>query len=139
MAKPSPPVYTNSPLAVIPTPQFQTGKVGYFQRAREIVKYCSDKVLQTDPFTVEASHMALSHNAFIRGFNSIYQQAPRVPDTDKLDFAGYCIAWHDCVNQHHHYEETEFFPNLDKAAGKKGLMSTAFEEHGALCTPPAPE
>lgn len=76
--------------------------------------------------------MALSHNAFIRGFNSIYQQAPRVPDADKLDFAGYCIAWHDCVHQHHHYEETELFPNLDKAAGKTGLMRTAFDEHGAL-------
>ncbi|KAK2599239.1 hypothetical protein N8I77_011009 [Diaporthe amygdali] len=112
MATTSPPMYTNSPLEVIPTPQFETG--------------------ETDPFTVEASHMALSHNAFIRGFNSIYQQAPRVPDSDKLDFAGYCIAWHDCVHQHHHYEETELFPNLDKAAGKTGLMSTAVDEHAAF-------
>ncbi|KAK8104455.1 uncharacterized protein PG998_011488 [Apiospora kogelbergensis] len=30
--------------------------------------------------------MALSHTAFIRGFNSIYQQAPRVPTPDKADF-----------------------------------------------------
>ena len=80
--------------------------------------------------------MALSHNAFIRGFNSIYQQAPRVPDADKLDFAGYCIAWHDCVHQHHQYEETELFPNLDKAAGKTGLMSTAVDEHGRLWPTP---
>ena len=34
--------------------------------------------LQDDPFTIEASHMALSHDTFIRGFNTIYQQAPRV-------------------------------------------------------------
>lgn len=76
--------------------------------------------------------MALSHNAFIRGFNSIYQQAPRIQAADKQDFVGYCIAWHDCVSQHHHYEETEFFPSLDKAAGKNGLMDGAVDQHGTL-------
>ncbi|KAK4163326.1 hypothetical protein QBC43DRAFT_301288 [Cladorrhinum sp. PSN259] len=37
------PKYTDSPLSLIPTPKFQTGK--------------------DDPFTIEASHMALSHNS----------------------------------------------------------------------------
>jgi len=78
--------------------------------------------------------MALSHNAFIRGFNSICQQAPRVQDAgsaaDKKGFVDYCIAWHDCVEKHHHYEETEFFPNLNKAAGKTGLMGSALAENG---------
>jgi hemerythrin-like domain-containing protein len=74
--------------------------------------------------------MALSHNSFIRGFNSIYQQAPRIQAIDRKDFIGYCMAWVDCVDQHHHYEETEFFPALDKAAGKVGLMDGAVEQHG---------
>lgn len=74
--------------------------------------------------------MALSHNAFIRGFNSIYQQAPRVPPADKSDFVGYCLAWHDCVEAHHSYEETDLFPNVNKAAGTTGLMETAVQEHG---------
>ncbi|KAK0721227.1 hypothetical protein B0T21DRAFT_337901 [Apiosordaria backusii] len=109
----APPKYTDSPLSLIPTPKFQTGK--------------------DDPFTIEASYMALSHNAFIRGFNSIYQQAPRVTlPADKADFAGYSVAWADCVHMHHHYEETEFFPNLDKAAGQKGLMDGAVHEHEAF-------
>ncbi|KAK4231849.1 iron-sulfur cluster repair protein DnrN [Podospora fimiseda] len=108
-----PPKYTDSPLPLIPTPKFLTGK--------------------TDSFTIEASHMALSHNAFIRGFNTVYQQAPRVKSpSDKIDFAGYCLAWADCVYAHHHYEETEFFPNLDKAAGQKGLMDGAVHEHEAF-------
>lgn len=77
--------------------------------------------------------MALSHNAFIRGFNSIYQQAPRLREpADKTDFAGYCIAWADCVATHHHYEETEFFPNIDRAAGRTGLMDGAVHEHEAF-------
>jgi len=77
--------------------------------------------------------MALSHNSFIRGFNSIYQQAPRVTlAADKTDFVGYCIAWRNCVSQHHHYEETEFFPALDKAAGKNGLMDGAVDQHGTF-------
>jgi hypothetical protein len=72
--------------------------------------------------------MALRHNAFIRGFNSNYQHAPRVQTpADKADFVGYCIAWVDCVEQHHRYEETEFFPAIDKATGKKGLMSGAVD------------
>jgi hemerythrin-like domain-containing protein len=80
--------------------------------------------------------MALSHNAFIRGFNSIYQQAPRIQLlADKKDFVGYCIAWVDCVSQHHHYEETELFPALDKAAHKEGLMSGAVDQHGMLRQP----
>lgn len=74
--------------------------------------------------------MALSHNAFIRGFNSIYQQSPRIQLADQKDFVGYCVAWVDCVAQHHHYEEAESFPALDKASGKEGLMSTAVDQHG---------
>lgn len=74
--------------------------------------------------------MALSHNAFIRGFNSIYQTAARLTlPADKKDFVGYCVAWVDCVSTHHHYEETEFFPNINKAAGQTGLMAGAVHEH----------
>lgn len=74
--------------------------------------------------------MALSHNSFIRGFNSIYQQAPRVLPANRADFVGYCIAWHDCVDAHHNYEETDLFPSIDKAAGISGLMDSAVDEHG---------
>ncbi|KAF3760426.1 hypothetical protein M406DRAFT_269067 [Cryphonectria parasitica EP155] len=109
-----PPLYTDTPLALIHTPKFETGK--------------------DDPFTMEASHMALSHNSFIRGFNTIYQQAPRLKPSDKTDFAGYCIAWADLVLTHHHYEETDFFPNVDKAAGQTGLMAGAVHEHEAFST-----
>ncbi|KAI0482645.1 hypothetical protein GGR56DRAFT_620916 [Xylariaceae sp. FL0804] len=104
-------IYKDEPLSLIHTPKFESGK--------------------DDPFTIEASNMALSHNAFIRGFNSIYQQAPRIQD-DKADFAGYCLAWIECVATHHHYEETEFFPNVNKAAGKTGLMEDAIHEHEAF-------
>ncbi|KAI1315860.1 hypothetical protein F5Y16DRAFT_406937 [Xylariaceae sp. FL0255] len=73
MAASTTPLYTDRPLSLILTPKFQTGK--------------------DDPFTIEASHMALSHNAFIRGFNSIYEQAPRLTlDADKTDFVGYCVS-----------------------------------------------
>ncbi|KAI1427697.1 hypothetical protein F5Y12DRAFT_736499 [Xylaria sp. FL1777] len=107
-------MYTDMPLAILTTPQFETG--------------------ETDPFTIEASHMVLSHNAFIRGFNSIYQQAPRVQAADKADFVGYCLAWHDCVEAHHRFEETELFPAINKACGRTELMSTAVKEHGK-CMP----
>lgn len=77
--------------------------------------------------------MALNHNAFVRAFNTIYQQAPRVHESaDKTDFVGYCLAWLDCVATHHEYEEMELFPNIDRAAGRNGLMDSAVHEHEAF-------
>jgi hypothetical protein len=74
--------------------------------------------------------MALSHNSIIRGFNSIFQQAPRLQTTvDRCDFVGYCLAWIACVTTLFHYEETEFFPNVNKAAGQDGLLDDAVHEH----------
>ncbi|KAK2616543.1 hypothetical protein QQS21_000586 [Conoideocrella luteorostrata] len=109
----NPPLYTDTPLSLLPTPKFQTG--------------------QEDPFTIEASHMALSHNAFIRGFNTIYQQADRLQTpTDKLDFIGYCQSWIECVKTHHQYEETDLFPNINRAAGRTDLMEDAIHEHEAF-------
>ncbi|CAJ2506592.1 Uu.00g077780.m01.CDS01 [Anthostomella pinea] len=122
MANRTPPMYTDAPLALIHTPKFETGKWPDHS--------LMDLLLKDDPFTIEASHMALSHNSFIRGFNSIYQQAPRVQSSaDKSDFVGYCLAWIECVATHHHYEETEFFPNVDKDAGQNGLMGQVVHEH----------
>ncbi|KAH7324527.1 hypothetical protein B0I35DRAFT_424382 [Stachybotrys elegans] len=110
MVADSGPMYTDTPLVPMATPKYLTGK--------------------DDPFTLEASKMAISHNSFIRGFNSIYQQAPRVQtDIDKSDFVEYCIAWHDCVEAHHRYEEVAFFPKVDQAAGRIGLMDGAVREH----------
>ncbi|KAK8078911.1 hypothetical protein PG994_002718 [Apiospora phragmitis] len=107
------PIYTDSPLPLIHTPKLQPGK--------------------DDPFAIESSRMALSHNAFIRGFNSIYQQAPRLElASDKSSFVGYCLAWVDCIATHHHYVETELFPNIDTAAGQKGLIDGAVHEHEAF-------
>ncbi|SPQ26200.1 48ffdf09-aa56-4320-b0f3-6ed4e002712f [Thermothielavioides terrestris] len=88
-----PPMYTDTPLAPIPTPKFETGKVT----------------------TAGADG-----------------SSPRVGPADKADFVGYCLAWVDCVATHHHYEETELFPNIDKAAGQTGLMDSAVHEHEAF-------
>ncbi|KAI1846189.1 hypothetical protein JX265_010566 [Neoarthrinium moseri] len=135
MAVNTPPMYTDTPLSLIPTPKFQTGKVRTYGSGASTWASLLTIVVsnQDDPFTIEASHMALSHNAFIRGFNSIYQQAPRLQtSTDKTDFVSYSLAWIECVKTHHQYEETELFPNIDKAAGKTGLMDGAVHEHEAF-------
>lgn len=76
--------------------------------------------------------MALSHNSFIRGFNSIYQQAPRLHAPDTKDFINYCLAWQSLVYAHHHYEETDFFPAIEKFTGQKGIMDSEIREHAAF-------
>lgn len=74
--------------------------------------------------------MVLSHNSLIRGYNSIYQQAPRLLSSDNKDFIGYCLAWHTCVAKHHQYEETLFFPAIEKATNVRGIMDGEVEQHG---------
>lgn len=65
--------------------------------------------------------MTLSHNSLIRGYNSIYQQAPRIPASDYKDFIRYCLAWHRCVEEHHIHEEVNYFPKLRKRPARKEL------------------
>ncbi|MCJ1395640.1 hypothetical protein MMC18_008526 [Xylographa bjoerkii] len=108
----SPPLYSDTPLAILATPKFATG--------------------MTDSFTTEASHMTLSHNSIIRGFNSIYQQAPRLQESDAKDFVGYCLAWYYFVEEHHRYEETRFFLDIEEAVGEKAVMNGEVEQHVAF-------
>jgi hypothetical protein len=68
--------------------------------------------------------------ALIRGFNSIYQQAPRLSASDYKDFSGYCLAWHRCVEQHHMHEEANYFPEIERVTGQKGVMDGEVEQHG---------
>lgn len=76
--------------------------------------------------------MALTHNSFIRGYNSIYQQAPRVGAADAKDFIAYCLAWRTCVYEHHHHQETEYFPAIDEATHEEGIMHEEIKAHGVF-------
>lgn len=78
--------------------------------------------------------MALVHNMIIRGLNSIYLQAPQVPSTNTASFLSYCSAWHDLLHVHHSGEEADFFPFVEEATGKKGLMDANVEQHHAFQT-----
>ncbi|KAF6235647.1 hypothetical protein HO173_006330 [Letharia columbiana] len=89
-------------LPLITTPAYATGK--------------------NDPFTIYASRITLSHNAFIRGFNSIYQQAPNLTPSDHKDFIGYCLAWYTCVGEDHSREEIRFFSAMEDATGEEGIL-----------------
>jgi hemerythrin-like domain-containing protein len=79
---------------------------------------------------MNASHMAIVHNVIIRGYNSIYQQAPHVSSEDVPDFIGYSKAWIEMVLGHHHSEEEVLFSMIEAGAGIPGLMDTDKEEHG---------
>jgi hemerythrin-like domain-containing protein len=72
--------------------------------------------------------MALMHNAIFRGFNSIYQQAPRIRDEDKAAFVAYALTWHKLVKRHHDDEEAELFTKVEEILGEKVFEKT-HEEH----------
>jgi hypothetical protein len=59
--------------------------------------------------------MALVHNVFLRGLNSIILQGPNVrKEQDVIDFFLYCETWILIVEHHHEIEETHFFVDLEK-------------------------
>jgi hemerythrin-like domain-containing protein len=85
-------------------------------------------------WTKGASHMALLHNAILRGYNSIYQQAPYVQQADKSDFVGYALTWHKLVKTHHDDEEATLFTKVEELLDDKNLWEHTHQEHGAYCS-----
>ncbi|OAK95576.1 hypothetical protein IQ06DRAFT_231762 [Phaeosphaeriaceae sp. SRC1lsM3a] len=101
--------WADHPCALVTTPQFATKK--------------------DDIFTVGATHMAHIHNAILRGYNSIYLQAPHIKDTDKSAFIGYAMTWYRFVKSHHDDEEMELFPKVVEVLGQQDIWAETHKEH----------
>lgn len=89
-------------------------------------------------FTTGASHMCMLHNCIIRGFNSIWLQAPHITDVDKADFIGYSLTWHKFVKSHHDDEEENLFPKVEDQLADKKVWAESHIEHGTEPPPPFP-
>lgn len=107
--------WADGPMKLITTPQFEAAESGK---------------PATDLFTTGATHMALLHNSIIRGFNSIYLQAPHVPDADKAAFIGYSQTWFRFVKSHHDDEEANLFTKVEEILGDDKIWAETHEEHG---------
>lgn len=81
--------------------------------------------------------MAMLHNSIIRGFNSIWLQAPHVKPEDKADFVGYARTWHKFVESHHYDEEANLFPKVAEVLHDKDVWAESHREHGTVM-PPSP-
>ncbi|KAK4193217.1 hypothetical protein QBC35DRAFT_480938 [Podospora australis] len=101
--------WADGPMKLVTTPQFQTKK--------------------TDIFTAGATHMALLHNSILRGYNSIYHQAPLVQDKDKADFVGYALTWYKFVKSHHDDEEETLFTKIERLLQDRNIFTETHEEH----------
>ena len=78
--------------------------------------------------------MAHIHNAILRGYNSVYLQAPHIKDVDKAAFVGYALTWYRFVKSHHDDEELELFPKVEEVLGERenDIWKETHEEHGTL-------
>lgn len=101
--------WADGPMKLVTTPTYETKK--------------------TDMWTTGASHMCMLHNCIIRGYNSIWLQAPHVEDADKADFVGYCLTWFKFVKSHHDDEEDNLFPKVEATLGDKELWAETQKEH----------
>ena len=79
---------------------------------------------------VESFHMqmALIHNVYIRGLNSIWLNAPLVKPGDVMNFTGYALSCTSAIHHHHRIEETVVFPALQS----KLDMAHNLEQHEAF-------
>ncbi|KAI1074320.1 hypothetical protein F5B20DRAFT_563766 [Whalleya microplaca] len=101
--------WADAPIKLVTTPQYETNK--------------------TDIFTTGATHMALLHNAILRGYNSIYQQAPHVKPAEKSDFIGYSLTWFKFVKSHHDDEEETLFTKVEEVLDDKTIWEGTHKEH----------
>lgn len=74
--------------------------------------------------------MSHIHNAILRGYNSVYLQAPHVSAADKPAFVGYALTWYRFVKSHHDDEEAELFPKVADLLGDDGVWKETHVEHG---------
>jgi hypothetical protein len=117
--------WADTPCSLITTPQYATKKV---PNSLYILK--TILTLQTDIFTVGATHMAHIHNAILRGYNSIYLQAPHISEADKPAFIGYALTWYRFVKSHHDDEEAGLFPKVAELLGSDKIWEETHKEHG---------
>lgn len=78
--------------------------------------------------------MAHIHNAILRGYNSVYLQAPHVEGADKAAFVGYALTWFRFVKSHHDDEEEQLFPKVAEMLGSTdaSLWAETHREHEAF-------
>lgn len=74
--------------------------------------------------------MCMVHDSILRGYNSIYQQAPHVAEADRADFIGYCLTWHKFLRTHAENEERSLFREMEKLLEDEGIFEESQHEHG---------
>ncbi|KAH8893030.1 hypothetical protein GQ53DRAFT_745945 [Thozetella sp. PMI_491] len=102
------------------------------ERPFQLISTPAWKAEKPDLLEEFAGTMAVVHNIFLRGMNSIYNQAPWVKPNDVQTFLRYIIVWCEFLAAHHDGEEDNIFPYIDKACGMPGLMDTNREQHKAF-------
>ncbi|RFU28670.1 hypothetical protein B7463_g7680, partial [Scytalidium lignicola] len=78
-----------------------------------------------------ARNMALGHNMILRGFNAIYNQCLSVTKgtAQAKDMLIFSQCMFSMLKSHHDMEEEHFFPLLENALEKPGLMAVNVQEH----------
>ncbi|KAF4828083.1 Calcium-binding protein NCS-1 [Colletotrichum siamense] len=94
----------------------------------------SQKGVKTTGARRMAEDMIIIHNMIIRIINTVYLQCINVEKSpnDVQDFVSYAIEWAKMVEEHHHTEERDVFPAIEKMAEAPGLMETNIAQHEAF-------
>ncbi|KAG8865407.1 hypothetical protein FRB96_000297 [Tulasnella sp. 330] len=90
-----------------------------------------------DVWELQAIRMVIIHNVLIRAYNSMLHYSTQVsPDDAKRvsSFIRYCDVMNATLHEHHHVEESSYFPWLEERLGA-GSMVANVEGHHAFETP----
>ncbi|KAJ2902848.1 hypothetical protein MKZ38_000042 [Zalerion maritima] len=120
---------SRGPIVMTSVPQTESSTKQWVDGPMPLVTTPAYATKKTDIFTTGSTHMALLHNAIIRGYNTIWLQATHVQDQDKADFVGYCLTWFHFVKSHHGDEEQNLFPKVEELLGDKDIWDVTHKEH----------
>jgi hypothetical protein len=73
--------------------------------------------------------MVAVHTVLTRWLNSIYLQAPHIPEAERKNFIIYAKYWANTLHHHHTGEETFFFPDVEAVCQLPGIMQRNVEQH----------
>ena len=69
------------------------------------------------------------HNSLLRGYNSIYHQAPYITDADKPAFIGYSLTWYNFLKTHADNEDISLFPKTEELLRDNTIFEESHKEH----------
>jgi len=119
--------------------------VQVLQNSLETFSRASFGPVPSDIYEAQYWEMAGAHGCIIVGLLNIYEKSSTIEPKDLQDFQKYALQWVACLDHHHHWEETIYYPlfnpkfNTESIVAEHETFHAGFvklKEYLISCLPP---